>query len=151
MRASTCLRAHLYTYICMRKISDQAPWVRMSADAGVKSPRDVVSKPWVEFLNALRKKDAIELEGNVHLVTNIKQGGLVHRLAEGTRHLPRERRRSRCGWRVGGAAANVRFTKTSTWPPCKSALLCSRCFASGGASATETVKINMDLTDGIED
>ena len=57
----------------MRKISDQAPWVRMSAVAGVKSPRDVVAKPWVEFLNALRKKDAIELEGNVHLVTNIKQ------------------------------------------------------------------------------
>ena len=150
MRASTCFRTNLYTYM-HAQISDQAPWVRMSADAGVKSPRDVVSKPWVEFLNALRKKDAIELEGNVHLVTNIKQGGLVHRLAEGTRHLPRERRRSRCGWRVGGAAANVRFTKTSTWPPCKSALLCSRCFASGGASATETVKINMDLTDGIED
>ena len=149
MSASTCFRAHLYTYICMRKISDQAPWVRMSAVAGVKSPRDVV--PWVEFLSALCKKDAIELEGKVHLVTNIKQGGLVHRLAEGTRHLPRERRRSRCGWRVGGAAANVRFTKTSTWPPCKSALLCSRCFASGGASATETVKINKDETDGIED
>ena len=52
----------------------------MSADAGVKSPRDVISKPWVGLLNALRKKDAIELEGNVHLVTNIKQGGLVHRL-----------------------------------------------------------------------
>ena len=150
MRASTCLRTNLYIYM-HAQISDQAPWVRMSADAGVKSPRDVVSKPWVEFLNALRKKDAIELEGNVHLVTNIKQGGLVHRLAEGTRHLPRERRRSRCGWRVGGAAANVRFTKTSTWPPCKSALLCSRCFASSGASATETVKINTDETDGIED
>ena len=143
-----CASLHIYMHA---QISDQAPWVRMSADAGVKSPRDVVSKPWVEFLNALRKKDAIELEGNVHLVTNIKQGGLVHCVSERTRSLPREQRRSQCGWRVGGAVANVRFTKTSLWPPpCKSSLLCSRCFASSGASPTTEGVYTSEASDRVE-
>ena len=149
----TCIRTPTYACVymlpCVQRnphvyvhapISDQAPCARMSDVAGVKSPCDAVFKPWVELLNTRRKKGAIELEGAVHLVTNIKQGGLVHRLAEGTRHLPRERRRSRCGWRVGGAAANVRFTKTSFWPPpYKNSLLCSRCFCSGGTSPTKAV------------
>ena len=123
----------------------------MRAIAGGKSPCDAVSKPWVEFLNTRRKKDVIQLEGTVHLIINIKQGGLVHCVSEKTRNLSREQRRSHCGWRVGGAVANVRFTKTSFWPPaCKSNLLCSRCFASSGASPTTEGVYTSEASDRIE-
>ena len=123
----------------------------MRAIAGGVSLCDAVSKPWVEFLNTRRKKDAIQLEGTVHLIINIKQGGLVHCVSEKTRNLSREQRRSHCGWRVGGAVANVRFTKTSLWPPpCKSSLLCSRCFPSGGTSATTKTVAAADESDHIE-
>ena len=122
-----------------------------STEAGGKPPLDVAPKPWAFLSSKQReKRDVVELKETVYLVTNINKGGMVHRVADTSRYLPRDRRRSRCGWRVGSAVSNVYFTQTSVWPPCKPALLCSRCFASGGALATETVTINTDESDGIE-
>ena len=123
----------------------------MSTVAGGEPPLDVAPKPWAFLSNKQREnRDVVEPKTTVHLVTNINKGGMVHRVADTSRYLPRDRRRSRCGWRVGSAVSNVYFTQTSVWPPCKPAPLCSRCFASGGASATETVTINTDESDGIE-
>ena len=108
-------------------------------------------------LDALRRvrprvEDAVStLEAPVDLVINIKLGGLAHRLAKGSLSLPRDQKRSQCGWRVGSAVSSVYFTQTTVWPPCKPALLCSRCFASGGTSATETVTTHTDENDAIED
>ena len=132
-------KKHTYVHAL---ISDQAPSVSMRAVAGVNSPHDVAKKPWADLWNTRQKKrDAVELSTTVHLVTNIKQGGLVHRLAKSSQHVPREQRRSHCGWRVGNAVAHVRFTKTTFWPPCQQSLLCSRCFCNGAVATTnpETV------------
>ena len=121
-----------------------------STVAGGKPPLDVAPKPWTFLSSKQReKRDVVELNKTVHLVTNINKGGMVHRVADTSRYLPRDRRRSRCGWRVGSAVSNVYFTQTSVWPPCKPSLLCSRCFGSGGASVTETVTIQ-DENDAIE-
>ena len=144
VRTSTCT--------CMHRFWTEPSVFRMTSTvAGGKPPLDVAPKPWAFLSSTQReKRDVVELNKTVHLVTNIKKGGMVHRLAETSRYLPRDRRRSRCGWRVGSAVSNVYFTQTKLWPPCKPALLCSRCFASGGTSATETVSIHTDENDAIE-
>ena len=101
----------------------------MCAALGEKSPRGAEQKPWAELFRMRLKSDAaVPLGKPLHLVVNIKQNGMVHEIGRGWRSLPREKRRSRCGWRFGAAVANVRFSVTSRWPPCQEIILCSRCF-----------------------
>ena len=136
-----------HTYV-RAPISDQ--------DGGASAPSRVrirramsQGKLWVEFLDMQHKKRAaVDLGETVHLVINTKLGGLVHRLQKSSQHLPRDKRRSHCGWRLGNAVANVRFTKATRWAMCKPALLCSRCFCT--TVTTEPVT-SMDHSDRIED
>ena len=106
----------------------------------------------LEDLLRIRPKvdDAVTTLGApVELVVNIKVGGLVHRLAKkSSRSLPREKRKSQCGWKVGSPVANVRFLKTSRWPPCQT--LCSRCFPSA-PKAKATTTFGGENEDHIED
>ena len=54
---------------------------------------------------------------------------MAHRLSHASRLMPRDKRRSLCGWRAGGAASNVRFCSTEVWPPPGMAeRLCKKCF-----------------------
>ena len=54
---------------------------------------------------------------------------MVHRLSNASRFLQRDKRRSMCGWRAGGAASNVRFCATQVWPPPgMTGRICSKCF-----------------------
>ena len=58
----------------------------MSTVAGGEPPPDVAPKSWACLSSTQReKKDVVELGKTVHLVTNTKQGGLVHR---SSRELP---------------------------------------------------------------
>lgn len=135
---------HIYT---RASITSQAQ-VSMRSVTGEYSPRDVANRAMGILLNTRREKQHVfELGTTVHLVINMKQGGRVHGLTKTSRYLPWEQRRSQCGWRVGSAVANVRFTETSYWPPCKQSLLCSRCFCNGAVATTTAPEI-VTTTDG---
>ena len=65
----------------------------------------------------------------------------VHRLSSASQFLPRDKRRSTCGWRAGGGISNARFCATYVWPPFgMSNRICNKCFPSKHpvASALET-------------
>ena len=64
------------------------------------------------------------------LVVNNKEHGLVHKLSEHSRRAVRDKRRTFCGWKAGGASSNVRFCSTAIWPPLGVSVkrLCSKCF-----------------------
>ena len=70
------------------------------------------------------------LDGLMPLVVNNKEHGLVHKLSEHSRRAARDKRRTFCGWKAGGASSNVRFCSTSIWPPLGVSVkrLCSKCF-----------------------
>ena len=55
-------------------------------------------------------------------VINIKDGGRCHLVSQGELSLPKQKRRSICGWRFG-SAASFTITKTSNFGS-----LCRRCF-----------------------
>ena len=76
------------------------------------------------------QKETISLQGALPLAVNNKERGLMHQLSETSRTVPRDKRRTLCGWRAGSAAANARFCSTSVWPPVGVATdrLCSKCF-----------------------
>ena len=55
-------------------------------------------------------------------VVNVRDKGRCHRVPRDAMALPRQKRRSVCGWRFG-SAVSIAFIKTSKWGP-----LCRRCF-----------------------
>ena len=98
---------------------------------------------------SLRKPDVVELSETVALVYNVSEKGMVHRLSRATENSDREKRRSRCGWRVGSATARVNFCFAKAWPPpCGPSRLCAKCFP--GGSATQG-KVRATGDDPIED
>ena len=58
-------------------------------------------------------------------VVNVRDGGRCHLVSEHAMALPKQKRRSVCGWRFG-SAVSFTFTKTS-----KCGTLCRRCFPKG--------------------
>ena len=58
-------------------------------------------------------------------VLNVRDGGRCHLVSEHAMALPKQKRRSICGWRFG-SAVSFTFTKTS-----KCGSLCRRCFRKG--------------------
>ena len=87
-------------------------------------------------VRAKTHQTTVALPGLLPLVVNNKENGLIHRLSEGSRNAAREQRRTLCGWRAGGVAANARFCNTCVWPPLGAPItrLCSKCFLIAGAS-----------------
>ena len=67
-------------------------------------------------------------------VVNVKDGGRCHLVPQFAMSLPKQKRRSVCGWRFG-SAVSLTITKTS-----KYGSLCRRCFPKG----------TVDLQDGNE-
>ena len=105
---------------------------RMDALTGT----DRIGQAAAAVVRARAHQRATSLPGLLELVVNNRENGLIHRLSEASRTAPRAQRRTRCGWRAGGAAANVRFCSTCVWPPLGAAVahrLCSKCFPSAGA------------------
>ena len=85
----------------------------------------------VAALRARQVRESTHLPTTLHVAINIKEDGHVHRLSEETLKLPRERRRTHCGWRTGAVGANVYFSSTCVWPPpwvSTQTRLCSKCF-----------------------
>ena len=58
-------------------------------------------------------------------VMNVRDGGRCHRVSEHAMALPKQKRRSICGWRFG-SAVSFTITKTSNFGS-----LCRRCFPKG--------------------
>ena len=58
-------------------------------------------------------------------VVNVRDGGRCHLIPQGAMSLPKQKRRSLCGWRYG-SAVSLTITKTSTWGS-----VCKRCFPKG--------------------
>ena len=58
-------------------------------------------------------------------VMNVRDGGRCHRVSEHAMALPKQKRRSICGWRFGSAASFATI-KTSNFGS-----LCRRCFPKG--------------------
>ena len=58
-------------------------------------------------------------------VVNVRDKGRCHRVPRDAMVLPKQKRRSACGWRFG-SAVSLAFTKTSKWGS-----LCRRCFPNG--------------------
>ena len=58
-------------------------------------------------------------------VLNVRDGGRCHLVSEHAMALPKQKRRSICGWRFG-SAVSLTVTKTSTYGS-----LCRRCFPKG--------------------
>ena len=87
-------------------------------------------------VRAKAHQTTVALPGLLPIVVNNKENGLIHRLSEGSRNAAREQRRTHCGWRAGGVAANARFCNTSVWPPLGAPItrLCSKCFPIAGAT-----------------
>ena len=56
---------------------------------------------------------------------NVRDGGRCHLVPEHAMALPKQKRRSICGWRFG-SAVSLTVTKTSNFGP-----LCRRCFPKG--------------------
>ena len=56
---------------------------------------------------------------------NVRDGGRRHLVPQDAMALPKQKRRSVCGWRFGSAVA-LTITKTSKWGS-----LCRRCFPNG--------------------
>ena len=80
------------------------------------------------------------LPGPLSLVVNVKEHGLIHRLAEGSQGALRDRRRTVCGWRAGSSASKVNFCSTTLWPPFGAAetRLCGKCFPNPDAATLAT-------------
>lgn len=71
------------------------------------------------------ESEAAQRCGGAKLVAvNVKTVGKVHRLSMSSAALPREERRTICGWRAGGAVSKARFCKTGA----DAARLCRKCF-----------------------
>ena len=81
-------------------------------------------------MRARETSETTTLSSMIHVVVNNKEEGHVHRLSEAMLNLPRDRRRTQCGWRAGAAGANARFSSTCVWPPlgCTKSRLCAKCF-----------------------
>ena len=90
---------------------------------------------------ARERQGQTALPGMLPLAINNKEHGMIHRLSEATITLPREQRRSRCGWRAGAVTANARFANTSVWPlpGITSTRLCMKCFPHADAALSGTV------------
>ena len=58
-------------------------------------------------------------------VVNVRDGGRCHLVSQAAMALPKQKRRSVCGWRFG-SAVSLTITKTSKWGS-----LCRRCFPNG--------------------
>ena len=58
-------------------------------------------------------------------VLNVRDGGRCHLVPQHAMALPKQKRRSVCGWRFG-SAVSLTITKTSHFAP-----LCRRCFPKG--------------------
>ena len=58
-------------------------------------------------------------------VVNVKDGGRCHLVPQCAMSLPKQKRRSVCGWRFG-SAVSLTITKTSNYGS-----LCRRCFPKG--------------------
>ena len=56
---------------------------------------------------------------------NVRDGGRCHLVPQDAMALPKQKRRSVCGWRFG-SAVSLTITKTSKWGS-----LCRRCFPKG--------------------
>ena len=70
-----------------------------------------------------------ELKSAVLLIVNLHQNGMVHRLSSASRFLPRDKKRSCCGWRGGRAVSHARFCATKVWPPPGMVgRICIKCF-----------------------
>ena len=57
-----------------------------------------------------------QLRSPLHIVVNLRQKGMVHKASNASRFLQRDKRKSCCGWRAGGAISSVRFCATEVWP-----------------------------------
>lgn len=70
------------------------------------------------------------LQTPVLMIYNLREKGKVHRVANASRFVQRDKRRSVCGWRAGGAISSVRFCATKVWPPqgLMAMRICSKCF-----------------------
>lgn len=105
--------------------------------SGALTGTDRIGHAAAAVVRARAQQQATSLPGLLELVVNNRENGLIHRLSEASRTAARAQRRTRCGWRAGSAAANVRFCSTCVWPPLGAAAahrLCSKCFPSAGAS-----------------
>ncbi len=58
-------------------------------------------------------------------IVNVRDRGRCHLVSQAAMALPKEKRRSVCGWRFG-FAASLTITKTSKWGS-----VCRRCFPKG--------------------
>ena len=112
---------------------------------------DQMAHSFREHLPYTPSQCVIELDVSVHLITNLKEGGMVHRLHTASHDTSWERRRSRCGWRAGSAASHVKFWSTKRWPPCPRSRLCAKCFPCGIAERGEEGSSTVEGDDQIED
>ena len=69
----------------------------------------------------------------MYFVLNVREGGRCHLVSQDAMALPKQKRRSLCGWRFG-SAASLTITKTSKWGS-----VCRRCFPKGIVVAQEDV------------
>ena len=89
-------------------------------------------------MRARETQESTPLPSMLQLAINVKEDGHVHALSEATLKLPRDRRRTRCGWRAGAVGANARFSSTRVWPPpgISKSRLCTKCFPTAEMGAT---------------
>ena len=64
------------------------------------------------------RQPTVVISGGLSLVINNKEQGHVHRLLEGTRNMPRDKRRTHCGWRAGSVLRNHLSNCDSMSPSC---------------------------------
>ena len=70
-----------------------------------------------------------ELRAPLYIIVNLRAKGMVHKASNASCFLHRDKRKSFCGWRAGGAASSVRFCATNVWPvPGFKGRICSKCF-----------------------
>ena len=92
---------------------------------------------------------ATTLRTPVLMIYNLREKGKVHRVSDASRFAHRDKRRSLCGWRAGGAISSVRFCATKVWPPPHGLAkrMCSKCFPckaldSGRCTTTDDIIVD---------
>ena len=70
-----------------------------------------------------------ELRTPMFIVVNLRAKGMIHKAKDTARFLHRDKRKTICGWRAGGAVSSVRFCATNVWPvPGFKGRICLKCF-----------------------